>query len=78
MYKCETYIFPPARNIRGVIHDGEQSSWIERPFDVIVAYWKEWWAIPRAGRTSRWLEFDKNALFRTASQAINMYEHESR
>lgn len=76
--KRQTYLFELARNITDVIHDDKQPSWIERPFDDIAAYWKGRWAIPRAGRTSRWLEFDKDTFFRTASQAINTHEHESR
>lgn len=71
----EAYLFPLARNVRGVIHDGEQPSWIDRPFDDIVEYWKERWAMPRADRMDKWREFGKKKFFRKAKRMINTNAH---
>ena len=68
--KRETYLFQLARNIQGVIRDGEKPVWFDRPFSDIAAYWKERWAIPRAGRLDRWREFDREEFFRGAERMI--------
>lgn len=69
--KREAYLFPLARNVRGVIHDGERPSWMERPFGDIVVYWKKRWAVPRAGRLDRWRKFDKEEFFCGAERMIS-------
>ena len=69
--KREVYLFPLAKNIEDVIHKDAQPSWFARPFDDIVEYWRERWAIPRAGRTSQWREFDSEEFFLKARQMIN-------
>lgn len=69
--KREAYLFPLSRNIRDVIHGCERPVWIDRTFDDIAAYWKERWAVPRAGRLDRWRKFDKEEFFRDAEQMIS-------
>ena len=61
--KREAYMFPLASNVRGVIHDGEQPCWQDRPFGEITDYWKARWAVPRAARLDRYTGFDKKAFF---------------
>lgn len=69
--KREAYLFPLARNIRGVIHDGEQPSLVDRPFERVVEYWMERWAIPRAARTDGWRRFDRGKFFRDVGRMIS-------
>lgn len=61
--KREFYLFPLVKNLKEIIHDGERPIWVDRPFDKLVDYWKERWAIPRAERMSGWKEFDSNKFF---------------
>jgi len=53
----EFFLFPLAENLRQVIDHGQKPVWIERPFDKLVDYWKQRWAIPRAGRKQDWKDF---------------------
>ncbi len=56
------YLFPLVKNLKEVIHKKEEPIWLDRPFDNLVDYWKERWAIPRAKRKPKWKNFNKNAF----------------
>ncbi|MGC8979697.1 Druantia anti-phage system protein DruA [Caldisericum sp.] len=62
--KREFYLFPLVKNLKEIIHDGEKPIWVDRPFEKLVDYWKERWAIPRAERMPEWKKFDKEAYFK--------------
>ena len=64
----DVYLFPLARNLKGVIQGGEEPAHVDRPFDNIVSHWKERWAVPRSARVPEWREFDGDALFRDAAE----------
>jgi hypothetical protein len=66
----EVFIFPLVRNLKEVIHSGEEPIWIDRPFNNLVEFWKERWAIPRAKRIPRWKEFDCNKFFREVEKTL--------
>lgn len=72
----EFFIFPLVKNLKGVIHYGEQPIWIDRPFNNLVDYWKERWAIPRAERIPRWKEFDSKKYFKEVEKMLmgGLYE----
>jgi hypothetical protein len=62
--KREVYLFPLVKNLKRVIQDGEEPIWVKRPFDKLVDYWKERWAIPRAERKVEWKNFDSKQFFK--------------
>jgi len=69
--KREFYLFPLVKNLKKVIQDGEEPIWVDRPFDKLVDYWKERWAIPRAERISEWKNFDSNKFFKKVEKFLN-------
>jgi len=66
----EFYLFPLVKNLKEVIREGGKPIWIDRPFDRLVNYWKERWAIPRAERKPEWKYFDKNRFFMRIKKMI--------
>ncbi|MCK9615628.1 MAG: DUF4338 domain-containing protein [Candidatus Omnitrophica bacterium] len=61
--KREFYLFPLAFNLRKVISKKKKPIFYNRPFNRLVDYWKERWAIPRAKRILRWKNFKTNVFF---------------
>lgn len=68
--KREFYLFPLVKNLREVIRDGEKPIWIDRPFNKLVDYWKERWAIPRAERMPEWKDFRRDIFFKKAERML--------
>jgi hypothetical protein len=68
--KREFYLFPLVKNLKRVIQAGEEPIWVDRPFDKLVDYWKERWAIPRAKRMPEWKDFDCNKFFRKIEKML--------
>jgi hypothetical protein len=68
--KREFYLFPLVKNLKRVIQAGEEPIWVDRPFDKLVDYWKERWAIPRAERIPRWKKFESNKFFQEAEKIL--------
>jgi len=68
--KREFYLFPLVKNLKEVIHQGEEPIWIDRPFDKLVDYWKERWAIPRAERMPEWRDFNSNKFFKRVEKIL--------
>lgn len=62
--KREFYIFPLAKNLKQVIQKKERPIWFDRPFNNLVDYWKERWAIPRAERIPEWKNFESDKFFK--------------
>ena len=56
--KREFYLFPLISNLMEVIHDGQEPLWYDRPFQQLVTYWKDRWAIPRSKSITRWKDFN--------------------
>jgi hypothetical protein len=54
----EFYIFPLVKNLMEVIKLREEPIYFDRPFDDLVNFWKERWALPRAKRKPEWNEFE--------------------
>ncbi|BAU23106.1 hypothetical protein THC_0714 [Caldimicrobium thiodismutans] len=61
--KREFYLFPLVKNLKEVISKKEEPIWYDRPFEKLVDFWKERWALPRAKRVQKWKNFDKNKFF---------------
>lgn len=70
----EFYLFPLARNLREVIQQHKRPIWINRPFDELVDYWKERWAIPRAERMQEWKNFKAKNFFIKISKILKKLE----
>ncbi len=68
--KREFYLFPLVKNLKEVIHKKEKPIWFDRPFDHLVDYWKERWAIPRAERIQEWKNFEKNKFFKKVEKLL--------
>jgi hypothetical protein len=66
----EVYLFPLVKNLKEVIQRKEEPIWIDRPFDQLVDYWKERWAIPRAERMIRWKEFNTFKFFKKVERLL--------
>ena len=67
----EFYLFPLVRNLKKVIKNGEKPDWFDRPFNKLVDYWKERWALPRAKRMSGWKEFNSWYFLKNVAKILN-------
>jgi hypothetical protein len=72
--KREFYLFPLIKNLKEVIQFGQKPTWINRPFDKLVEYWKERWAIPRAARTNKWRDFRVKYFFKKVNNIFKQLE----
>lgn len=68
--KREFYLFPLVKNLREVIQKRKRPIWVDRPFNNLVDFWKERWAIPRAERMPEWENFEKDKFFRKTEKLI--------
>ncbi|MFN3467743.1 MAG: Druantia anti-phage system protein DruA, partial [Candidatus Brocadiales bacterium] len=68
--KREFYLFPLAKNLRVVIQQHKRPIWISRPFNRLVDYWKERWAIPRAERMQTWKNFRVTKFFKKVERIL--------
>ncbi|MGB7581948.1 MAG: Druantia anti-phage system protein DruA [Sedimentisphaerales bacterium] len=69
--KREFYLFPLAKNLRNVIHNGKRAISFNRPFEALLTYWKKRWALPRADRMPDWNNFSSTKFFKKAKRTIN-------
>jgi len=72
--KRELYLFPLVKNLKRVIQENEKPIWIDRPFDKLVDYWKERWAIPRAERMPEWKKFNSKQFFKKIEKILKEAE----
>lgn len=68
--KREFYLFSLVKNLKEVIQKSQKPIWIDRPFDKLVDYWKERWAIPRAERMPKWKIFNSNKFFEKTEKML--------
>jgi len=55
--KREFYLFSLVKNLENVIQQGKRPLRFNRPFDDLISYWKQRWALPRADRIPAWRDF---------------------
>jgi hypothetical protein len=70
----EFYLFPLVSNLKEVIKGGEQPQYVDRPLNVLVDYWKERWALPRAERKLEWKDFTVRDFFEDVDDLLNSSE----
>ena len=68
--KREFYLFPLVKNLKDVIQKKQKPVWVDRPFNNLVDFWKERWAIPRAERMPEWKKFKSNKFFQKADKIL--------
>jgi hypothetical protein len=68
--KREFYLFPLAKNLKNVIHQSKRPLCFNRPFENLVDYWKERWAIPRAKRIPNWRIFQRHKFFEKTKKML--------
>jgi len=68
--KREFYLFPLVRNLRDVIQQRRKPISFDYPFNRLVDYWKERWAIPRSERISEWKDFKSNKFFKKTEKML--------
>lgn len=68
--KREFYLFPLVKELRSVIQKSQKPIWIDRPFNKLVDYWKERWAIPRAERMPEWEYFNAEHFFKKVNKML--------
>lgn len=68
--KREFYLFPLVKNLREVIQKRENPIWVDRPFNNLVDFWKERWAIPRAKRMPEWENFNSNNFLKKTEKML--------
>lgn len=68
--KREFYLFSFVESLREVISNGKRPVWYNRPFNELVKYWKERWAIPRAERMPEWKDFRKDKFFKKTERML--------
>ena len=66
----EFFLFPLVKNLEEVIKKKEEPIYIDRPFNELVDYWKERWALPRAKRKPEWKEFEAEKFFRKVEKIL--------
>lgn len=72
--KREFYLFPLVKELRGVIQQRQKPIWVDHPFNKLVDYWKERWAIPRAERMPEWENFNTNNFFKKTEKMLKSLE----
>jgi hypothetical protein len=73
--KREVFLFSLVKNLKKVIQKDKKPLWINRPFDELVDYWKERWALPRAERIPEWKNFSSAKFFRTVNKMLSNLEN---
>jgi len=68
--KREFYLFPLVKNLSKVIQDDQEPIWVNHPFNKLVDYWKERWAIPRAERMPEWKNFSSDKFFKMTEKML--------
>jgi len=68
--KREFYLFSFAKNLKEVIQQRKKPIYVDRPFDELVNFWKERWAIPRAERMPEWKDFRSNKFFERSERML--------
>ena len=68
--KREFYLFSFIENLIEVISNGKRPIWYNRPFNELVKYWKERWAIPRGERMPEWKDFSRDKFFKKAERML--------
>lgn len=66
----EFYLFPLVKNTKKVIKNKETPIYIDRPFNELVDYWKERWALPRAKRKPEWNKFESEKFFEKVEKIL--------
>jgi len=66
----EFFLFPLVKNLKEVIKKKENPIYIDRPFDKLVDYWKERWALPRAKRKPEWRKFRAAEFFEKVEKTL--------
>ena len=66
----EFYLFPLVKNLKNVIEKKEKPIYVDRPFNKLVDYWKERWAIPRAERKPEWRDFSAKKFFKNVEKIL--------
>lgn len=66
----EFYLFPLVKNLKEVIKKKEKPIYIDHPFNKLVDYWKERWALPRAERKPEWKDFSAEEFFKKAEKIL--------
>lgn len=72
--KREVFLFALVKNLTEVIQKNKKPLWMNRPFDELVDYWKERWALPRATRKPEWKEFAPDKFFRNIEKMLSNLE----
>jgi len=72
----EFYLFPLVKNLKEVIKNKEEPIYIDRPFNKLVDYWKERWALPRAERKLEWKKFEVEKFFKKVEKILKEVNHE--
>ncbi|MEM5871674.1 MAG: DUF4338 domain-containing protein [Candidatus Aenigmatarchaeota archaeon] len=68
--KREFYLFPLVKNLKEVVKAGAKPIWYDRPFERLVYYWKDKWAIPRTNRKSDWKSFESKKFFEEVEKML--------
>jgi len=72
--KRSVYLFPFASNVNEVIAKGEKPKWIKRSQQDVAKFWKERWALPRAEKDKRYLEFSKKKFLEDTLVEMDAYK----
>lgn len=69
----EFFIFPIARNLKNVIENQVRPIYHQRSLTDLTEFWKERWAIPRAGREMDWKNFDARQFLISTKRNITRW-----
>ncbi len=64
------YLFPLVTNLKEVIKKRRRPKWRDYPFNDLVNYWKERWALPRANRMTQWEDFSSDKFFKKVNKIL--------
>lgn len=64
------YLFPFVSNLHDVIQKNKRPKWFKRDIADVTEYWKNRWAIPRAGKNQTYRNFDKEVYMQNTLMEI--------
>lgn len=68
--KREFFLFPLITNLNEAIQQNDPPNWLDHPFQKLVTYWKDRWALPRAQRNESWRMFVADKYLNKVSKEL--------
>lgn len=64
------YLFSLVKNLTAVIHENKRPRWVHRNTSELADFWKKRWALPRAQRDKKYLDFNGKNFMKETLQFV--------